>query len=277
VARGSSGQEATATERGTDRPDRARKSGVKAARLAVQRVQPSYVQVAAQLRALVLGHQLRPGERLPAEGELSAMFGVSRSTTREALRLLAAENIIETRRGVTGGSFVVHPHPDSIELALSTALHLSAGGEHISHEEVYQVWQIMHVPTARLAATGRTDEDVERLMALSEPASADETDNDLTLRAIEFHRAVLGATSNRLLQIVARPLAALSADTLVGMQDVHPFLVETMDRHRTIALAIAARDEEASSRLMAEDMAIPGHRRVQQEEATRRGGVRRRR
>jgi GntR family transcriptional repressor for pyruvate dehydrogenase complex len=220
------------------------------------------VQVAAQLRSLIIGRQLAPGERLPAEGELSAMFGVSRSTTREALRLLAAENIIETRRGVTGGTFVVHPHPDSIELALTTALHLTAGGEHISLDEVYQVWQITHPPAARLAARFRSDEDVARLMALSEPASENETVNDLTLRSIEFHRVVLNATGNRLLQIMVRPLAALSADTLVGMSDLRPFLVGVIARHRGIALAIAAGDEDAAFQLTAEDMAIPAARRA---------------
>ena len=137
------------------------------ARLNIERVKPSYVQVAEQLRSLILGRQLALGERLPPEGELSAMFGVSRSTTREALRLLAAENLVETRRGVTGGTFVVHPDARDIELALGTAINLTAGTDALSVEEVFEVWHLTQIPAARLAAQRRTDAHVAALRELS--------------------------------------------------------------------------------------------------------------
>ena len=74
--------------------DKLRGVVVRGASFEVERVMPSYVQVASQLRALILSGQLALGERLPSETELSSMFGVSRSTTREALRLLAAEKLV---------------------------------------------------------------------------------------------------------------------------------------------------------------------------------------
>ncbi|MFJ9499372.1 GntR family transcriptional regulator [Brevibacillus centrosporus] len=47
---------------------------------------------------------LRPGERLPSEAELSKQLGVSRATLREALRLLEEEKIVIRRHGV--GTFI---------------------------------------------------------------------------------------------------------------------------------------------------------------------------
>lgn len=56
--------------------------------------------------AISLG-MLRVGERLPAESELSEMFGVAGATLREALAALRDQGVVETRRGRSGGTFVV--------------------------------------------------------------------------------------------------------------------------------------------------------------------------
>ncbi|MDT7575618.1 MAG: hypothetical protein QOH17_1951, partial [Pseudonocardiales bacterium] len=49
---------------------------------------------------------LRPGEQLPSESELAESFGVAPVTVREALTALREQELVETRRGRTGGSFV---------------------------------------------------------------------------------------------------------------------------------------------------------------------------
>src|SRR5438876_352461 len=66
----------------------------------------SYQALADGLRAQITSGKLRPGDRLPTEPQLCAQSGLSRSTVREALRLLTSQNLIVTTRGVTGGSFV---------------------------------------------------------------------------------------------------------------------------------------------------------------------------
>ena len=75
------------------------------AALRVNRVQPAYQQVADQLRDRILDGSVAAGDRLPTEVELSEIFGVSRSTVREALRVLASRGLIRTTRGTTGGTF----------------------------------------------------------------------------------------------------------------------------------------------------------------------------
>src|SRR5687768_3099371 len=56
-------------------------------------------QIAAQIRAAMRAGELAAGERLPSELELAAAFGVSRPTVREAMRILAASNLVEASRG----------------------------------------------------------------------------------------------------------------------------------------------------------------------------------
>ena len=70
----------------------------------VQRVRKAYEQVHEQLRDLIMKGDLARGQRLPNEATLAREFGVSRGTVREALRVLAAENLIRTRRAPAGAA-----------------------------------------------------------------------------------------------------------------------------------------------------------------------------
>ena len=63
--------------------------------------------VAARLRDYIVHKKLRPGDRLPTEGELAELFGVSRISVREATKALGFLGIIEAapRRGLSVGQF----------------------------------------------------------------------------------------------------------------------------------------------------------------------------
>jgi len=63
-------------------------------------------QIAEAIRAAIIDGTLIVDQRLPSEAELSEKFGVSRPTLREALKRLAAQNLIRTQRGAMGGAFV---------------------------------------------------------------------------------------------------------------------------------------------------------------------------
>jgi GntR family transcriptional regulator len=63
---------------------------------------PRYLEIADYLRRLVAAR--RPGDRLPSDAELCERFGVSRMTARQAVQLLATEQLLTRRRG--HGTFV---------------------------------------------------------------------------------------------------------------------------------------------------------------------------
>ncbi len=51
------------------------------------------------LSMIAIDKKYKPGEKLPNENELSEMLGVSRTTLREAVRILAAGQVVEIQRG----------------------------------------------------------------------------------------------------------------------------------------------------------------------------------
>lgn len=65
----------------------------------------SFEDVVEQIRASIITGTLPVGERLPSERELAEMFGVSRPTLREALRVLEAVGLLDIRLGAQGGAF----------------------------------------------------------------------------------------------------------------------------------------------------------------------------
>src|SRR5919204_1845603 len=81
-------------------------------------------QIADELRAMIVGGQLKEGESLGREPDLVERFGVSRPSLREALRILEAEGLITVVRGVYGG-VVVH-QPDRRMTARTASLVLRA-------------------------------------------------------------------------------------------------------------------------------------------------------
>ena len=68
-------------------------------------------QIISQIRGLILEGKLSPGDRLPSENALTAQFQVSKQTLREALRALEYMGLIEIKKGVTGGAYVVEVDP----------------------------------------------------------------------------------------------------------------------------------------------------------------------
>jgi len=77
--------------------------------------------VERRIAEAVMGGVLSAGERLPAETELAAAFGVAPATAREALLALRERGLIVTRRGRNGGSFIADS-ADPVHFATRTVL-----------------------------------------------------------------------------------------------------------------------------------------------------------
>jgi DNA-binding FadR family transcriptional regulator len=112
-------------------------------------------------KAIGLG-LLKVGERLPSEASLSEMFGVGGATLREALSELREQGVVETRRGRSGGTFIVSQPPtqtDTIrEWFLSTSISeiRDIGDEHSA----------IAAATVRLACERAEAHDFDRLQEL---------------------------------------------------------------------------------------------------------------
>lgn len=213
------------------------------------RVLPAYRQVAEQLHELILKGTLAAGERLPAEGEMASQFGVSRSTIREALRGLSSQRLVYTTRGVNGGTFVAEPSSEHLQSYLETTLGLLSGADVVSVDEILEARELFEVPAARFAAVRRDEDQLTRLKATLVSGEDVDLARDFEGHK-EFHFAILKASGNQLLEVIARPVFSVLATRFARDRESPEFRAAVVGDHQDIFDAIAAGDAEAAARLM---------------------------
>lgn len=174
--------------------------------LGLRRIQPAYRQIADQIRDLIIEGQLKPGQQLPSEEQLSTNFGVSRNTIREALRTLSTQGLIATSRGVQGGSFVALPDPFLVRHNLESGLGLLRASETVSPQELFETRVLLEVPATRWAAERRTETDIDRMRSAARRVESGSAVVERSDRSADFHQAVLDTAGNRLLSMIAPPV-----------------------------------------------------------------------
>jgi GntR family transcriptional regulator, transcriptional repressor for pyruvate dehydrogenase complex len=216
--------------------------------------QPAYERLADTIRDQILSGQLRPGDQLPIEPELSARYNVSRSTVREALRVLASQKLVITTRGVTGGSFVNQPGPEHVQSMLKTALAVMASADGVGTvDNLIEVRHMLEVPAAGLAAERRTDEQLADLRSsLFDPRNVDVPTVFKNTRS--FHAVVLDAANNPMLAAVTAPIFLVLQERFAREQAGGRFWQQVDKDHRTILALIEARDAEGARQAQAEHL-----------------------
>jgi GntR family transcriptional repressor for pyruvate dehydrogenase complex len=224
--------------------------------VAVRRVRKAYEQVADQLRELVMTGELTPGQRLPTESVLASDFGVSRATIREALRVLAAQSLIRTSKGASGGSFVTLPTVDYISSFVHANVNLLTETKLVTLEELLEARELVEVPAARLAAVRRTDEDIERLRStVPDDAQRLDTSEEFTHNA-EFHTCMLDASRNTLLTVSAQPIFSVLQTNLARSTLGREFHRAIHAHHLKILEAVEAGDPDGAEREMRDHLAF---------------------
>ena len=212
--------------------------------LDIRRIQSSYMQVAEQLRDNILRGELAVGGRLPSEAEMAPLFGVSRSTIREALRILVTDGLLVTRRGVHGGTFVANLDPSRIEGVLSMAFNLLALTNQVSARDFLDAWRAIDVPAAGLAAHRHGGDSLEELERTSRMMSSTSSRAKRLQQSGDFHGAVLASSGNLLLEAMGRPVNAVARARFSQTAPTEEFWQLNTEEHRRIYKAIAAGDIE---------------------------------
>ncbi|MFD4558441.1 FadR/GntR family transcriptional regulator [Streptomyces sp. NPDC058469] len=125
-------------------------------------------QIVEDLRAQILGGSLPDGSRLPSERELAAYYDVSGPTVREAVRVLTAMGLVNTRNGSRA---TVTAQGDTL-LAVSIASVVQV--EKVGAREVFGLLGVLNAYAAELAAEHASDEEVARLREAAEAVPAAE-------------------------------------------------------------------------------------------------------
>lgn len=157
-------------------------------------------QIAEQIRSAILQGDLQVDERLPTEEELAARFSVSRPTIREALKRLAAQHLIRSRRGPAGGTFVTRPSTEEMSDALTGTATLMVSLGEFDLDSISEARREMEQLCLTLAVQRRTDSQLAELHAALSQQQQPISDEAFCAADIRFHRALVDATANPVLQ-----------------------------------------------------------------------------
>jgi len=197
-------------------------------------------EVAAHIKELIRNEKLKPGDKLPNELELCALFSVSRPTIREAVKTLASQGVLEIHRGK--GTYVsqmpgIAEDPLGLDFIMSPNLRLA----------LIQARLIIEPGVARLAAQTADDQDIEKIAACVRDMEEIVYQRKVGINVeLNFHRSIAEATKNpviiRLIPIIMDSIVKTYKDAPRTSEDHrHAF-----EEHRVIYEAIAARDPERS-------------------------------
>ncbi len=210
----------------------------------------TYELIVEQINMLCLEQNLQPGDRLPSERDLASLFGVSRTSVREALKRLESKNILEIRQG--GGSFLAVSKRDTLGNELRT--HIDETHAQLI-DEMLELRRAFEVEAASLAAQRATAENLEAIKyVLTQMAEAID-DPELGVQAdLDFHLQVAYATKNQLLIDLMETLANRMEENIRATRrqrftDSSRHL-DTLKEHEEIYLAIAGGNSDLARQLM---------------------------
>jgi DNA-binding FadR family transcriptional regulator len=177
---------------------------------------------------------------------LAREFGVSRATLREALRSLAAQDLIRTAKGAGGGSFVTLPSVERVSSFVHSSITLMADANDVTLEDLLEARELIEVPAARLAAARRDMEELERLRETIPDQPLGLGPDQQFVYNQDFHSVVIECCGNALLTIAAQPIFGVLQRNLARTRLGARFHRAINDQHRAIAAAIEAGDTDGA-------------------------------
>ena len=200
--------------------------------------------VADDIETIIAKNGISAGEKLPNENKLSAYLNVSRSTTREAIKLLVAKNVLEVKRGV--GTFVTE-NPGVVKDPLGMAYMQSSD----LLDNLVQVRLIIEPEVAALAAKNCNP----GLLLEIRQAAMDVEKNidegiDHTLVDMKFHELIAKASANPVIERVIPIINEGIVKAYNNTKDLNESKTAVKKQHRDIVTAIAKEDCEAAKKAM---------------------------
>ena len=205
--------------------------------------------IARDLGISIVSGRYPPGEVLSNEVSASDQLSVSRTAYREALRILHAKGLVESRpRTGTRVSARDKWHlldPDVLSWMFE---HEPDDGLLFS---LFELRKIIEPEAAALAAARRSEAHLERMAdALARMATHTLAKEEGRIADQDFHSALLEASANPFLQTLTTSVSAAVSWTTVFKQRKEPLRRDPIPDHQRVYEAIAAGDAQAAHREM---------------------------
>ena len=217
-----------------------------------------YEQVIEQIQDNIMDGTFKKGDKLPSERDLSETMGVSRTSIREALRVLETMGVVESRQGE--GNFICSNIEKSLFQPLSMMFKLNEG----SWSDIFELRNVLEIECARLSALRATELDCRELLDIVQKMEAETLNKNKTEVLVEldknFHNLLSSISKNYLIESLFITTSNLfekfieDARYKIISYDVSKGSANLLNQHKRICEAIIKKDEHMASEAMREHM-----------------------
>ena len=204
-------------------------------------------QVTARLEQLIVSGRLKPGDTLPSERDLTNLFGVGRTSIREALFALQRKGIVTAQPGLR--PVVSEPTADALVAELSGTARLYLATEP-GMREFQRARRFFEPAIARHAAQHATTDDcarIEQALAAADPAGDPER---FVAADVDFHFAIVQATHSALLVALHRAVLEWLREQRISSIRPSGSSEAAQRAHGRVFDAITRRDPDRAERAM---------------------------
>lgn len=212
--------------------------------------------VADQLMELIIGQELMPGHELPSEGDLAGLFGVGKSSVREALRSLEALGVVEIRHGKK--AVVKYPSPEPMEKVFKFVIFCTRSGL----DDILELRSILETEAVVLAAKRRTEEQLINIHTALNTfiSSIDRPAEEFIENDMAFHISIAEAVGNIVLTYTLHAYREVIRESIkrlfIPLEQRDP--EGLLKRHINIYESIAARDTVGAKKAMEIHFGVSG-------------------
>jgi GntR family transcriptional regulator, transcriptional repressor for pyruvate dehydrogenase complex len=216
----------------------------------------AYQGIVEQVEDRVLRGQLRPGERLPSEREMTAQFGVSRSTVREALRVLESDGLVRSRPGDPHGPEVLPFSPATLRKSVTRLVRV----DEVGLGELVQFRMLLEGSANLLVARLASDEELAAMDAAlaAMEAALERGYEEFSQADVAFHDTVARASRSTLIQVcsdvVRGVVLGLISHKIADSPDRREQMAQSVRHHGEVLDAVRRRDGPRAARLARESL-----------------------
>ena len=217
-----------------------------------------YEQVIEQIQNNIMEGIFKKGDKLPSERELSEKMGVSRTSIREALRVLETMGVVESRQGE--GNFICSNIEKSLLQPLSMMFKLNNG----SFSDIYELRSILEIECARLSAIRATDMDCRELLSVVEEMEQETFGENRYEILVEldkkFHNTISDISKNYLIESLFSTISNLfekfieDARYKIILFDSEQANKSLLIQHKKICESIIKKNQDMAVEAMREHM-----------------------
>ena len=205
----------------------------------------NFESIVSRLHQLVEDGTLKPGDKLPAERKIAELFGVGRSSVRDAIRILEARGIVKSRQG--GGTVVQAFSSDNLVTELAGAL----VRKRALVQELMEVRGMLEPPLAAAAAKNATPAQIEHLEDVLRRQRRRMERGELAVEEdTAFHSELARAAGNRVVLSILDTLVNLLTETRRRVLQDEQRARASLAGHRLVLGAIRRRDARAAEAAM---------------------------